>query len=208
MHEPQPIADAPAANANGAVVGLIPVAVITGISTFRTSSTVLEIVSSTLSINPLTPLACSALEKWPSVWIKSIPKSSSSRANAICSEISISPGIVTQKNTCCPFKSERVSFVSANGAYKEFGMMEGLDDSFDGICLFGYHTRSNTPGIMAHTIWGSMIEYIEVDGKELGETGINAILAHEYGVPIVLISGDDKLHDERGTGNTVRAAYS
>lgn len=89
---------------------------------------------------------------------------------------------------------KRVSFVSANGAYKEFGMMEGLDDSFDGVCLIGYHTRSNTPGIMAHTIWGSMIEHIEVDGKELGETGINAILAHEYGVPIVLISGDDKLH--------------
>ena len=27
----------------------------------------------------------------------------------------------------------RAAFVSANGAYKEFGMMEGLDDSFDGF---------------------------------------------------------------------------
>ena len=59
MQEPQPIALAPAANANGAVVGLIPVAVIIGISTFLESSIVLESVSSALSIKPLTPSACS-----------------------------------------------------------------------------------------------------------------------------------------------------
>lgn len=38
----------------------------------------------------------------------------------------------------------RASFVSANGAYKEFGMMEGLDDSFDGALFIGYHSRCNS----------------------------------------------------------------
>ena len=49
----------------------------------------------------------------------------------------------------------RAAFVAANGAYKEFGMMEGLDDSFDGAMFIGYHSRCNSPGVMAHTIWGT-----------------------------------------------------
>ena len=53
--EPQPIAEAPAANANEAVVGLIPVAVIIGISTFLESSIVLANVNSALFIKALAP---------------------------------------------------------------------------------------------------------------------------------------------------------
>ena len=59
----------------------------------------------------------------------------------------------------------RAAFVSANGAYKEFGMMEGLDDSFDGALFIGYHSRCNSSGVMAHTIWGTMVRKIVVDGK-------------------------------------------
>lgn len=56
----------------------------------------------------------------------------------------------------------RAAFVAANGAYKEFGMMEGLDDSFDGAMFIGYHSRCNSPGVMAHTIWGTMVRKIVV----------------------------------------------
>ena len=49
---------------------------------------------------------------------------------------------------------------------------------------------------MAHTIWGGMIRSIVVDGKEMGEGGINAKLAQEYGVPVILASGDDLLKDQ------------
>ncbi len=90
----------------------------------------------------------------------------------------------------------RASFITSNGAYKEYGMMEGLDASFDGVCLIGYHCRSNTHGIMAHTIWGSMIRTIALDGMEVGEGGLNAGLAKEYGVPVILISGDDLLKEQ------------
>ena len=90
----------------------------------------------------------------------------------------------------------RAAFVTSNGAYKEYGMMEALDASFDGVCFIGYHCRSNTHGIMAHTIWGGMIRSIVVDGKEMGEGGINAKLAQEYGVAVILASGDDLLKDQ------------
>lgn len=90
----------------------------------------------------------------------------------------------------------RLSFITSNGAYKEYGMMEGLDDSYDGVCFIGYHCRSNTPGVMAHTNWGTMIRHIKVDGMELGESGINARLAWEYGVPVILVSGDHLLKEQ------------
>lgn len=90
----------------------------------------------------------------------------------------------------------RASIVISNGAYKAYGMMEGLDSSFDGVCFVGYHTRSNTSGIMAHTIWGTMVEKIVLDGVELGESGLNAPLAWEMNVPIVLISGDNLLEKQ------------
>ncbi len=86
----------------------------------------------------------------------------------------------------------RAGYVSGNGAYKEFGMMEGFDESFDGVFFIGYHSRSNSTGVMAHTIWGTMIRSIKVDGKELGESGINALLAQELGVPVLLASGDSE----------------
>ena len=51
---PDDNADAPAAEANGAVVGLIAVAVMIGMAIFLENSIVLERVNSALSINPLT----------------------------------------------------------------------------------------------------------------------------------------------------------
>ena len=33
----------------------------------------------------------------------------------------------------------RASIVVSNGAYKSYGMMEGLDSTFDGVCFVGYH---------------------------------------------------------------------
>ena len=82
--------------------------------------------------------------------------------------------------------------------------MEGLDDTFDGVCFVGYHCRSNTRGVMAHTIWGTLVRSIRVDGEEMGESGINARLAWEYGVPVILVSGDDllkqQIEEELGKG--------
>lgn len=111
-------------------------------------------------------------------------------------EIMVNDGHGTMDNLLPSRMDPRVSLISANGAYKELGMMEGFDDGFDGVCFIGYHARSNTPGIMAHTIWGSMVESISVNGQVLGETGLNALLSFEDGVPVILISGDDCLRKQ------------
>lgn len=111
-------------------------------------------------------------------------------------EITVNDGHGNMDNLLPSRLDPRVSFVSSNGAYKAYGMMEGLDNTYDGVCFIGYHCRSNTPGIMAHTNWGTMIRHIKVDGKEVGEAGINACLAWEYGVPVILVSGDHLLKQQ------------
>ena len=111
-------------------------------------------------------------------------------------EIVVNDGHGTMDNLSASRLDPRACLVVSNGAYKEYGMMEGLDSSFDGVCFIGYHCRSNTHGVMAHTIWGSLVRSISVNGEELGESGINARLAWEYGVPVVLVSGDDLLKEQ------------
>ena len=86
-------------------------------------------------------------------------------------EIVVNDGHGTMDNLSASRLDPRACLVVSNGAYKEYGMMEGLDGSFDGVCFIGYHCRSNTHGVMAHTIWGSLVRSISVNGEELGDAG-------------------------------------
>jgi len=68
------------------------------------------------------------------------------------------------------------------------GMMEGLDDSFDLCFLVGYHAMAGThDGILSHT-WTGGIRGVWVNGAEIGETGLAALFAGHYGVPIALVT--------------------
>ena len=111
-------------------------------------------------------------------------------------EITVNDGHGNMENLLPSRLDKRVSFVTSNGAFKEYGMMEGFNDTFDGAIFLGYHCRSNSHGVMAHTISGSLIHSVSVDGRELGETGINGLLAEEYGVPVILVTGDDLLRPQ------------
>lgn len=75
-------------------------------------------------------------------------------------------------------------------------MMAGLDASFDAALFIGYHPKDGSEGILSHTIMGSVIRDVVINGKSYGETGISAAIAGQYDVPIVMISGDDMLKEE------------
>jgi len=76
-------------------------------------------------------------------------------------------------------------------SFKRYGMMEGLDASFDAVLFIGYHAKAgSTRGFFAHT-GDSNVKDLEIDGRSVGESGMNAVLAAWYGVPVVLITGDD-----------------
>jgi len=84
---------------------------------------------------------------------------------------------------------ERVTYIQGN--IKPFGMMQGLDDSFDGVIFLGYHTRAGDKnGFLAHTGSGS-VKGLWLNDIEVGEGGLNAAYAGGLGVPIILASGDE-----------------
>jgi D-amino peptidase len=78
------------------------------------------------------------------------------------------------------------------GSPKPDSMMEGIDDGhYDAALFVGYHSMVGTEnGILAHTIAGSTVDGVIINGRETGEFGMNAALAGWHGVPAVFLAGD------------------
>ncbi len=69
----------------------------------------------------------------------------------------------------------------------------GMDESFDGVALIGYHAMDNTiDGVMCHTFSSATYQWIAINGREVGEMAIDAAVAGERGVPVIFVSSDDK----------------
>lgn len=72
-------------------------------------------------------------------------------------------------------------------------MMEGIDKSFDAVIFIGYHARANTPNaVLDHTMTGSIYK-LTLNGKPMPEAGINAFIAGNFDVPVVMVAGDAAL---------------
>jgi D-amino peptidase len=68
-----------------------------------------------------------------------------------------------------------------------------LDDSVAAMFCIGYHAMSGTrAAVLEHTMSGAWQRFM-ANGCEMGELGIDAALAGCVGVPVALVSGDDKL---------------
>lgn len=82
------------------------------------------------------------------------------------------------------------------GSPKPLAMMQGISSDFDKAMFVGYHSRMGTPGVLSHTMSGGSVANVWVNDILLGETGINAGIAGYYGVPVVLVSGDNVVAEE------------
>jgi D-amino peptidase len=70
----------------------------------------------------------------------------------------------------------------------------GIDGSVDAIVCIAMHARANTPGFMAHT-YTVDVDY-RVNDVEFTETHIVALSAARWGIPVIMVSGDDILEDQ------------
>ena len=71
-------------------------------------------------------------------------------------------------------------------------MMEGIDETFDGVIFIGYHAGTTNPeGVRAHTMSSTNLTDIRINGRSHNEAGINAAIAGSFNVPVIMISGDD-----------------
>ena len=77
------------------------------------------------------------------------------------------------------------------GKHKPLYMMEGLDSSFDGVCFVSYHGSIGAEhAVLSHTYNPSAVWEVRINGEVVGESGLNALVAAHYHVPIIFVSGD------------------
>lgn len=109
-------------------------------------------------------------------------------------EIVINDGHANQRNILIEELNEEAILIC--GSPKPLAMMEGISDEFDAAVFVGYHSRMGTQGTLSHTMSGGSIASIRMNGRVLGELGLNAALAGHFGVPVVLVTGDSELTQE------------
>ena len=83
-----------------------------------------------------------------------------------------------------------------SGGPKRLSMMEGIEAGFDAAVFIGYHAKAGTArAILDHTIMDA-IRDVRLNGRSVGELGLNAALAGAYRVPVALVSGDRATAEE------------
>ena len=104
-------------------------------------------------------------------------------------EIVLNDSHSTMRNLDPDALAHGVSYVS--GRHKQLYMMQELDDSYDVIFLIGYHGSISGPtSTLSHTYNPEVFSAARVNGMEVGESGINALVADHFRVPIGLVTGD------------------
>ncbi len=76
-------------------------------------------------------------------------------------------------------------------------MMQGIDETFDGVIFIGYHASTTNPeGVRAHTMSSARLADIRINGVSMTEGAFNAAIAGQFGVPVIMVSGDDAAVNE------------
>jgi len=75
---------------------------------------------------------------------------------------------------------------------RRLGMVAGVDDGVDAAIFIGYHAGTNNPtGVRAHTFSSANLTRVALNGTNVTEGSWNAAIAGHFGVPVVMMSGDD-----------------
>jgi D-amino peptidase len=71
-----------------------------------------------------------------------------------------------------------------------------LEREYDAALLIAMHSRPGTPAILSHALSWPLLQEIRLNGKPVGESEITIELAGRFGIPSVLITGDDAVCEE------------
>src|ERR1051325_9085603 len=68
---------------------------------------------------------------------------------------------------------------------------EFLEGGCDAALFVGMHAMAGAVnGVLSHTVSGQAWQNLRFNGTVVGETGINAALCGQWGVPVLLVTGD------------------
>lgn len=78
-----------------------------------------------------------------------------------------------------------------SGSPSPFSMMQGIDETVDGVFFVGYHARNGSPNAVLDHTWSSKtVANVWLNDILTGEYGLNAALAGHFGTPVIMAAGD------------------
>jgi D-amino peptidase len=111
--------------------------------------------------------------------------------NGGADEVLINEAHATMRNLLLEELDARA--VMLTGRHKDLSMVEGIQHGdVDGVAFVGYHTAAGADGVLAHTYLPNSVTSIWVNGVHASEGLLNSHVAAQYGVPVVLVTGDDR----------------
>jgi D-amino peptidase len=112
-------------------------------------------------------------------------------------EVLVNDSHATMRNLDRERLDDRADLI--RGSTKPRSMTQGLDPDHDVALFVGYHAKAGTPNaVLNHTFIGHELVELRVDGTPAGEMGWNARMAGALGVPVGLVTGDDRTTAEAG----------
>lgn len=85
--------------------------------------------------------------------------------------------------------------VLISGSPRPYSMVYGVEGC-DAAVFLGYHARAGVPeSFHSHTYTGMFYE-VRVNGIPSSEYYLNALVAGEFNVPVILVGGEEKLREE------------
>ncbi|MBC9728671.1 M55 family metallopeptidase [Streptomyces sp. TRM68367] len=105
-------------------------------------------------------------------------------------EVVINEAHWTMRNLLLEQLDERALMLT--GRHKALSMVEGVQHGdVDGVAFVGYHAGAGMEGVLAHTYLANSVTGVWLNDVRASEGLLNARVAAEFGVPVVLFTGDD-----------------
>ncbi|MEU3984343.1 M55 family metallopeptidase [Streptomyces sp. NPDC026672] len=105
-------------------------------------------------------------------------------------EVLVNEAHWTMRNLLLERLDERAQLLT--GRHKSLSMVEGVQHGdVDGVAFVGYHAGAGSEGVLAHTYLANSVTGVWLNGVRASEGLLNAHVVAEYGVPVVLVTGDD-----------------
>jgi D-amino peptidase len=106
-------------------------------------------------------------------------------------EVLVNEAHSTMRNLLLEVLDSRAAMLT--GRHKDLSMIEGIqDEAVQAVAFVGYHAPAGTEGVLAHTYLANSITSVRVNGQTASEGWLNSRVAAEFGVPVVLVTGDDR----------------
>jgi D-amino peptidase len=77
-----------------------------------------------------------------------------------------------------------------SGSPSPLSMVQGVDSGVDAAMFVGYHARVGSDMAILDHVWSGLISEVRLNGVAIGEIGWNAAVCGTFGVPVILVSGD------------------